>query len=385
VGLRGGEERRRAAMKSLLATLVSGALLFAASIWLWQSADPTYLAAGEAVSRAAAIPELARVAWVAKGAVIFGLPAVKVLWVALFFAFVSRLALAPFHGGRVDASAEADPPASALITGALVALPVYGLLRLNVGLLPEATRWAAPAMAIFGVVNLVFGALCAMAQADLKRHLAWLSVARMGLPLLAIGAMTPQTIQASLLEAAAHGPIAALLALLAGALEARAHTRDIGRFGGLAADMPRFSALFTLGILASLGLPGLAGFWGPSLTLLGAFPRYRALTVVAAAGLVLLAAAHLWSLGHVVLGEKREEWMSSKYLEPFGGKFPELYRRELAAALPLLIALVALGVWPRPLLGLIDAACLDTHRLLDAAGPSQIAEAPHRNLLVSAP
>ncbi|UQA60947.1 complex I subunit 4 family protein [Polyangium aurulentum] len=375
-GLRGGEARRRASIKLLVASLASSALLLAASVWLWKNADPTYLASGQAVVRSSAIPELARVAWVGKGAQIFGWNAVKVLWVALFAAFALRLSVVPFHGALLDAHAEAEAPASALFTGILVGLGVYGVLRLDVGVLPEGTQWAAVAVASFGVANLVFGAFCAMAQQDLKRFVAWISIAQMGLPLLAIGAMTPQSIQASLAQTAVHGAIAALLALLAGALETRAHTRDIGRFGGLATEMPRFSFLFALALLASLGLPGLAGFWGPLLALLGAFPRHRALTVAAGAGMVVLAAGHLWALGHVIFGKVREEWRASKYLEPFGGKFPEMHGRELAAALPVAIALIILGLFPRPLLGLVDKASLELHRLVDRPGPSQIAASP---------
>ncbi len=375
-GLRGGEARRRASTKLLLVSLASSAFLLAASVWLWKNADPTYLASGAAVDRSSAIGELARVAWVDKGAQIFGWNAVKVLWGALFAAFALRLAVVPFHGALLDAHAEAEAPASALFTGILTGLGIYGVLRLGVGVLPEGAQWAALGMASFGVANLFFGAFCAMAQQDLKRFIAWISIAQTGLPLLAIGALTPQGIQAALAQTAVHGAVAALLALLAGALEARVHTRDIGRFGGLAAEMPRFSFLFALALLASLGLPGLAGFWGPSLALLGAFPRYRALTVVAGLGTVVLAAAHLWALGHVIFGKVREEWRGSKYLEPFGGKFPELQGRELAWALPLALALLLLGFFPRPLLALLDAASLELHRAVDRPGPAQIAASP---------
>jgi NADH-quinone oxidoreductase subunit M len=128
--------------------------------------------------------------------------------------------------------------------------------------------------------------------------------------------------------------------------------------------------------MASLGVPGLSGFWGQAMTLLGAFPRYRALTILAAAGVVLIAAGHLSALQRVFFGRFRDEWRQSKYLEPFGGRFPELRRAEIAVLAPLAALVLLLGFWPRPLLGVVDRAALEVHRLVDRAGATEIAASP---------
>lgn len=372
----GGPLGRRAGMKLLLAGLVSTALLGAATVWLWQHADPTWLADGTPAPRTALIQELARVAWLQKGEVIFGASAVKVLWIGLFGAFAIRLGAPPFSGFLPSVFAEADAPVAVLVAGAFVPSGACGILRIAMQILPEATRWAAPTLVGLGAATLCLGAFAAMAQSDLKRLVAFGTIAQSGLVLLALGALTPASLQASIAHAVAQGAAASLLLLLCTALSDRVKTRDLGSFGGLFAEMPRFSALYLIGALGVIGLPGLAGFWGPWLGLVGAFPRYRALSVVGGLGLVLVAALHVWALGHLLFGRVRDEWRRSKYLEPFGGKFPELRRGELGAALPLALLVVALGLYPRALLGLCDRGCLDIHRLLDPPGPTQIAEAP---------
>ncbi|MDI1451406.1 NADH-quinone oxidoreductase subunit M [Polyangium sp. 6x1] len=373
VALRGGPGPRRAASRVLVSSLIGAALLCFASYFLWQNADPTYLATGESVRRAAAIPELARVAWVEKGLVIGGFSAVKVLWTALFVAFALRMSAFPLPGYLADLHAEADAPTSVLLSGALLSTGVYGLLRLNVGVLPDGMRWAATTISILGAAGILVSALAAIAQNDLKRFLARIASAHAGLALLGMGSLTPQGFEASVIVAATHGVILGLLFVLVSVLESRVQTRDLGRFGGLSREMPLFAALFGLGMLASAGLPLLAGFWGPLLALWGAFARERAMGAFGAIGLVVLAAVHIFAMGHLLFGESREEWQTSKYLEPFGGKFPALNGRELAAVLPLAIGLVLLGVAPRPLLGMVDQACLGLHRLVDRPGPLQIA------------
>ncbi len=373
VARRGGPGPRRAAARVLASSLLGAALLCAAAWFLWQNADPTYLSTGEAVRRSSAIPELARVAWVDKGLTLFGHPAVKVLWTALFVAFALRLSAFPFPGYLADAHAESEAPTSVLLSGALVSTGVYGLLRLNVGMLPDGMRWAATTVSILGAAGILVSAFVALAQDDLKRFLARIAGAHVGFALLGMGSLTPQGFQASVVVAATHGVILGLLFVLVSVLDSRVQTRDLGRFGGLVREMPLFALLFGLGMLASLGLPLLAGFWGPLLAFWGMFARHRGIAVFAAVGAVALACVHLFALGHLLFGEVREEWQKSKYLEPFGGRFPELYGRELAAALPLAICIVVLGVAPRMMLGMVDQGCLEMHRLVDRAGPLQIA------------
>ena len=188
--------------------------------------------------------------------------------------------------------------------------------------------------------------------------------------------MTPQGIQACLVQMFNHGLITGMLFGLVGVVYDRVHTRDIDKFGGLASEMPLYTAFVGFAFMASLGLPGLSGFWGEALTFIGAFPRYRELVILAALGVIVTAAYHLWALQRMFLGKFREEWRMSKYLEPFGGKFPEINGREIATMAPLAVLVLVLGFWPRPLLNLVDKGSLEMHRIVDRAGPLQVAASP---------
>jgi NADH-quinone oxidoreductase subunit M len=320
------------------------------------------------------VPELARVAWSSKGLLILGMSGVKIVWIWMFVAFAIKIPMFPFHTWLPDAHVEAPTAISVILAGVLLKMGTYGILRFNFTLLPEATRWAAPAMAVLGVIGILYGAFCAMAQKDLKKLVAYSSVSHMGFCLLALGALTPQGIEACIVQMFNHGLITSMLFTLVGVVYDRVHTRDLDKFGGLATEMPLYSAFVGFAFMASLGLPGLSGFWGEAMTFIGAFPRYRVLTILAATGVIVTAAYHLWALQRMFLGKFREEWRTHKYLEPFGGKFPEINKRELASLVPLAALVLLLGFWPRPLLNLIDRGALQMHRWIDAPGPTQVAQ-----------
>jgi NADH-quinone oxidoreductase subunit M len=249
----------------------------------------------------------------------------------------------------------------------------YGILRVSFAILPDATRWAAGAVVAFGVVNVVYGALCALAQDDLKRLVAYASVSQMGFCLIGLGSLTPEGIAACLVQMVSHGLIVAMLLLLVGAIEDRARTRSVAAFGGLAAEMPLYAVLFGLALTASLGLPGLSGFWGEALALFGAFPGYRALTTIAASGVILSAAYNMGVFRRMFLGVLPESWRSSAALEPFAGRFPDLTGLELASVVPLFT--------------LIAGGLRDVTSLVDPSGPDQIAALLHRasNALAMSP
>ena len=376
IGIWGGPRRQYAAIKFFMYTLAGSVFMLLAFIFFYLNADPTYLVDGEIATRTLSVPELARMAWASKELKILGVSAVKVCWVWLFVGFAIKIPMFPFHTWLPDAHVEAPTAISVILAGVLLKMGTYGILRINFTLLPEATRWAAPAMAALGVVGILYGAFCAMAQNDLKKLVAYSSVSHMGFTLLALGALTPQGIEACLVQMFNHGLITGMLFTLVGVVYDRVHTRDIDKFGGLATEMPLYTAFVGFAFMASLGLPGLSGFWGEALTFIGAFPRYRGLTILAATGVIVTAAYHLWALQRMFLGKFREEWRTNHYLEATGGKFPEINRRELASIAPLAFLILLLGFWPRPLLTLIDKGATQMHRWIDAAGPTQVAAVP---------
>jgi NADH-quinone oxidoreductase subunit M len=373
VAVWGGARREQAAAKLFLYALAGSAMLLVAILALAAHADRTFLVDGSSVPRTFSIPELMRVAYTGKKLLLFGLPFVKVVFVLMFVAFAIVMPMVPLHTWMPDALVEAPAPVSALIAGVVVKTGSYAMLRVGFGILPEATRWAAGTLVAFGVVGVIYGALCALAQNDLKRLLAHLVVAHTGFCLVGLGGLTPQGIAGCLMEMFCGGTVAAMLFLLAGALADRSHTRDIRQLGGLSTEMPLMTAFFGLALMASLGLPGLAGFWGQALALFGAFPTYRALTIACAIGLVLVAGAHLSALERVFFGKLDEAWKKSPYLEPFGGKFPEITSREMAVVAPLAALALLLGVWPVPLLALCSGGVRDLTSLVNPPGPDQIA------------
>ncbi|MBW2524756.1 MAG: NADH-quinone oxidoreductase subunit M [Deltaproteobacteria bacterium] len=373
IGIWGGPRRQYAAIKFFIYTLAGSVLMLLAFIFFYLNGDPTYLVDGTAITRSLAIPELARVAWVSKGLLILGMSAVKVLWVGLFIGFAIKIPMFPFHTWLPDAHVEAPTAISVILAGVLLKMGTYGILRFNFTLLPEATRWAAMTMAVFGVINILYGAFCAMAQKDLKRLVAYSSVSHMGFCLLGMGALTPAGMEACIVQMFNHGLITSMMFTLVGVVYDRVHTREIDRFGGMATEMPLYTAFFGFAFMASLGLPGLSGFWGEALTFIGAFPRYRLLTILAATGVIITAGYHLWALQRMFLGKFKESWRDNEYLKPFGGKFPEINKRELLSLAPLAILVLVLGFWPRPLLSLIDKGTLELHRWVDLPGPDQVA------------
>jgi NADH-quinone oxidoreductase subunit M len=377
IGIWGGPRRQYAAIKFFVYTLAGSVFMLLGFIFFYLHSDPTYLVSGEATPRSFAIPELARVAWAQKGLVILGVSAAKMVWVWLFIAFAIKIPMFPFHTWLPDAHVEAPTAISVILAGVLLKMGTYGILRFNLTLLPEATRWAAPAMAVFGVIGILYGAFCAMAQSDLKKLVAYSSVSHMGFCLLGLGALTPQGIEACLVQMFNHGLITSMLFTLVGVVYDRVHTRDIDKFGGLASEMPLYTAMTGFAFMASLGLPGLSGFWGEALTFIGAFPRFRVLTVLAATGVIITAAYHLWALQRMFLGKLRKEWRDSPYLAEHGGRFPEINLREMCSLAPLAALVLVLGFWPRPLLDLIDDGVAQIHRWVDAPGPTQVAAMPH--------
>ena len=373
VGMASSDKAPAAASKLGLVGLVASVFLLIAISGLYQHSDRTFLVDGTTTIHTFALPELMHVSYNNPDATMFGVSLVKALWIALFVPFMLLAAVAPLHTWLVGVVDEASAPVAALIAAVAVEVGVYGMLRFNYGILPEGTRWAAGAVVGLGAASVVYGALCAFAQTDLRKFVAYASVSHAGIALLGVGSLTPEGVAGACVEMCAHAVILAALILAVGAIEERSKTRSIDALTGVAREMPFLGSALVVSLAASFGVPGLVGFWGECLSTLGAYAGSRAAVCVAAAGFALVAAAHVRVLDKVGFGKLDESWQKSPYLEPFGGKFPDLGSRELGAVGPLVILIMLLGIWPAPLLTTISGSVRDTSALVNPPGPDQIA------------
>ncbi len=356
IGIWGGPRKEYAAIKFFLYTLAGSVLMLLAIIALYYNAAPTTLIDGSPAAHTFDMVKLAYANdWNAKGLTLFGLDFTHVVWVAFFIGFAIKVPMFPFHTWLPDAHVEAPTAISVILAGVLLKMGIYGILRVNFAMLPVATQWAATTMAVFGAINILYGALCAFAQRDLKKLVAYSSVSHMGYCLVGIAAFTRSGFDGAMLQLFNHGTITAMLFLLVGVLYDRAHTRDIDRFGGMATQMPKYAALFGFAFMASLGLPGLSGFIGELLVFLGAFPVHRAIVLVAALGVVITAAYHLWALQRVQLGPWNSAWTDRRI-------FNDVTFREAVTLLPLAAIVLVLGFYPLPILSLIETGLGDLLR-----------------------
>jgi NADH-quinone oxidoreductase subunit M len=260
-------------------------------------------------------------------------------WCFLAFAvaFAIKVPLFPFHTWLPDAHVEAPTAGSVILAGVLLKMGTYGLLRFAFPLFPEAAIYFAPYIATLAVIGIIYGALVAMVQPDLKKLVAYSSVSHLGFVVLGICAMNVQGVQGAVYQMIAHGVSTGGLFLLVGMLSDRRHTRLIAEFGGLKAVMPRLTAAFLIITLASIGLPTLNGFIGEFLVLLGAFRWDAPYAVFAATGVILSAVYMLWVVQRVYYGEVTNEKNRG---------LPDLSPREWAVITPVLVMAIFMGLFP---------------------------------------
>lgn len=293
IGIWGGPNRQHAAIKFFLYTFLGSVLMllaFLAVRFAGGSFDITALSAHVPKGLGGAFGDL--------------------VFLGLFLGFAVKLPLWPLHSWLPDAHTEAPTVGSVLLAAVMLKMGGYGFIRIALPLLPDAARDFAPWMGVLGAVAIAYGALCCLAQRDLKRLIAFSSVGHMGFVMLGIATLTEIGVNGAVFAMVAHGLITGMLFFLAGSLQERYRTRELGELGGVLAQAPRFGSLLTYAAVASLGLPGLAGFWGEMLALLGAYQPapglpvqlFRVLMVTGGVGIILTAGYFLWMLQRVTLG-----------------------------------------------------------------------------------
>ncbi len=328
IGIWGGGRREYSAFKFFVYTL-------AGSLFMLLGILALYLRAGTF--------DMIGLATAGRG---YELPFQQLLFVAFFLGFAIKVPIFPFHTWLPDAHVDAPTPISVLLAGVLLKMGAYGFFRIAYPIAPAGAAWFAGAMALLGMINIVYGAFVAMAQTDFKKLVAYSSVSHMGFVLLGLASMTSQGFNGALFQMIAHGLISGAMFLMVGVLYDRAHTRDLHAFGGLGAKVPVYAGLLMFFSLALLGLPGLAGFVGEFMTLAGTFGVWRWQTAVSVLGVVVTAAYTLTAVQRVLLGPLNAKWQA----------LADINLREILTVAPLLLGTLALGVYPLALLSLQDGA-----------------------------
>jgi len=349
IGVWGGPNREYASLKFFLFTLFGSALMLLGFLALFFKVDVDPVAAG--VQHSFDIVALGNAAGAgvvhSTQMLIFG---------GLFLGFAIKVPMFPFHTWLPDAHTEAPTVGSVLLAAILLKLGTYGFVRIALPVLPEAAKEWAPWIGLLSVIGIIYGALACLAQTDMKRLIAFSSIAHMGFVMLGISTMTTFGINAAMFGMVAHGLITGMLFFVAGSVQHTFRTRELSRLGGLLLQAPRMGWILGFCAMASLGLPGLAGFWGEFPAILSAFSpadglsevTFRTYMVVAAVGTVLAAGYLLWMLQRVAFGPVREEFE--------GVHIHDVSIPEWIAWTPLLLLIAVLGIYPSFVFRITDGA-----------------------------
>ncbi len=357
IGVWGGDNRIYAAFKFFLYTLVGSVLLLIAMIYIYVQLGTT-----DIVILTNEVPK-------------FALSIQKWLWLAFFASFAVKVPMWPFHTWLPDAHVQAPTAGSVILAGVLLKIGGYGFLRFSLPMLPEASHYYVPFVFILSVVAIIYTSLVALMQEDMKKLIAYSSVAHMGFVTLGIFTYKFNAIDGAIFQMISHGIVSAALFLCVGVVYDRMHTKEIKFYGGLVNNMPRYAVLFMIFTMASIGFPGTSGFVGEFLILLGTFGRSKFITMLAATGVVLGAAYMLWLYRKVVFGE-----MTNKKLKNI--KDIDIFER--FTLIPLAIIAILIGVYPSLILkytgGSVNQLIKGTKFMEYDAGPS-----PLGNLMIDPP
>ena len=345
IGVWGGERRLYAAIKFFLFTLFGSALMIVSFLALYFLAKDGNGNALQSFS----ILELQNAQGIVHSTqlLIFG---------GMFLGFGIKVPMFPFHTWLPDAHTEAPTQGSVILAAVLLKLGTYGFVRVAIPILPDAAHSWAPIIALLAVIGIIYGALCCLAQTDMKRLIAFSSVAHMGFVMLGIATLTPFGFNAAVMGMVAHGLITGMLFFIAGSVKERFHTLEIRRLGGLLLQTPRMGWILGFCVMASLGLPGLAGFWGEFPAILASYEPapglsdalFRVYMVVAAIGTVFAAGYLLWLLQRTAFGTPKDEWADHE--------FRDVEVPEWIAWAPLLVLIVVIGIFPNLVFHVTDPA-----------------------------
>ena len=345
IGIYGHGRRVYAAVKFFLYTMIASVFMLAAILWLYAKAGSFDFVIVQNAIQSGGIPE-------------FSGRVPLLLFLGFFIAFAVKVPLFPFHTWLPDAHVEAPTAGSVLLAGVLLKMGTYGMMRFNLGLFPQQSRVNAPWIVVLALIGIVYGALVAMVQPNMKKLIAYSSISHLGFVVLGIFSFTQAGLDGATFIMLAHGVSTGALFMLAGILYERRHTYEISEFGGLATPMPAYSTFFLFIVLASVGLPLLNGFVGEFLVLSGAFQARMWWGVVGATGVIWSACYLLWMYQRVFFGTVKR---------PENNSLPDLDLRERVALWPTAVAALVMGIAPLLWLHAIDPA---VHNVL-APFPSQ--------------
>ena len=342
IGVWGGRRRVYAAFKFFLYTLTGSVLMLLAILAI-------YLQAGTTRN----VPTLLKYAL--SGDIQYW------LWLAFFASFAVKVPMWPVHTWLPDAHVEAPTAGSVILAGVLLKMGAYGFLRFSVPMLPIATDFFTPMVFSLSIIAVIYTSLVALVQLDMKKLIAYSSVAHMGFVTLGIFTLNQQGVTGAIFQMLSHGIVSAALFLCVGVIYDRMHTREIARYGGLSERMPVYAFFFMVFMLASVGLPGTSGFVGEILILVGLFQVSTWAATLAATGVILGAAYMLWLYRRVIFGKLTKDDLKS---------IMDMNRREVAVFTPLLVLTILMGVYPGPFLEIIEvsvANLVDQHKTAMAA------------------
>ena len=327
IGIWGGNRRIYASFKFFLYTLLGSVLMLLAVLYMYYTAGTTD------------IPTLM--------AFNFDADVQKWLWLAFFASFAVKMPMWPFHTWLPDAHVEAPTAGSVILAGVLLKMGGYGFLRFSLPMFPLGTEYFAPLIFALSVIAVIYTSIVALAQEDMKKLIAYSSVAHMGYVTIGIFTLNLQGVEGSIIQMLSHGLVASALFLCVGVVYDRLHTREIARYGGLAKNMPRYAFVFMVFTMASVGLPGTSGFVGEFMILLGAFKLNTLLGALAATGMILGATYALWLYRRVIFGPLVKEELK---------KLLDMDRREVAIFVPLIVVTIWLGVYPAAFFNIIEVS-----------------------------